>query len=86
MRQISKFALMTMLCLAPSLIFAQITGKVTDASTGDELVGASIYLEGNSRGTTTNLDGTFELQDTPSGNLVVSFIGYELLTCCSINY
>jgi iron complex outermembrane recepter protein len=80
MKQMLKFVLVTVLCTMSSLSFAQITGKVTDSSTGNELVGASIYLEGNSRGTSTNLDGTFELSNAPSGNLVVSFIGYESLT------
>ena len=85
MRQMLKFVLVTVLCTMSSLSFAQITGKVTDASTGNELVGASIYLEGNSRGTSTNLDGTFELSNTPSGNLVVKFYRIRILnltSCC----
>jgi len=63
--------------LLSSLTFAQITGKVTDASTGDPLVGATVYLDGNSTGTSAGADGTFELQATPEGTLVISFIGYE---------
>ena len=55
-------------------------GKVTDASTGDPLTGATIYLEGNSTGTSAGVDGTFELQVTPEGTLVISFIGYETAT------
>jgi outer membrane cobalamin receptor len=76
MRQI-KFALLGTFMLLSSLTFAQITGKVTDASTGDPLVGATVYVEGNSTGTSAGIDGTFELQATPEGTLVVSFIGYE---------
>ena len=37
-------------------------------------------MEGDTRGTSTNIDGTFELPNKPDGNLVVSFIGYETLT------
>ena len=64
MRQI-KFALLGMSMMISSLTFAQISGKVTDASTGGPLVGATVYLEGNSTGTSAGADGTFELQATP---------------------
>ena len=77
MRQI-KFALLGTFMLMSSLTFAQITGKVTDASTGDPLVGATVLIEGNTTGTSTNIDGTFTLDTTPEGTLVVSFIGYEV--------
>ena len=80
MRQILRFALVGMFCAMSTLTFAQITGKVTDASTGDPLTGATIYLEGNSTGTSAGVDGTFELQATPEGTLVISFIGYETAT------
>ena len=68
---------MGLLCFASSLTFAQITGKITDASTGGPLVGATILIEGNQTGTSAKADGTFELSVTPEGTLVVSFIGYE---------
>ena len=77
MRQIFKFALVGALCMISSLSFAQITGKVTDATTGDGLPGATVLIEGNTTGTSTNADGTFNLNTTPEGTLVVSFIGYE---------
>ena len=80
MRQIFKFGLVGAFMLMSSLTFAQISGKVKDASTGNALIGASVYLEGDTRGTSTNIDGTFELPNKPDGNLVVSFIGYETLT------
>ena len=77
MRQISKFALVGVFCAMSTLTFAQITGKVTDASTGGALPGATVVIEGNSTGTATGPDGTFKLNLTPEGTLVVSFIGYE---------
>ena len=72
-----KFALMGTFMLMSSLTFAQISGRVIDATTGDGLLGATIYLEGNSVGTSADADGRFELQTTPEGTLVISFIGYE---------
>jgi len=77
MRQIFRFALVGVLCSISSLTFAQITGKVTDATTGDGLPGATVVIEGNTTGTSTGADGTFKMDVTPEGTLVVSFIGYE---------
>ena len=77
MRQIFRFALVGMFCTLSSLSFAQITGKVTDATTGDGLPGATVLIEGNTTGTSTTVDGTFKLEATPEGTLVISFIGYE---------
>ena len=59
---------------------AQITGKVVDSKTGNELIGANVYLEGNTRGTSTNVSGEFTLDEEATGNVVVSFLGYETLT------
>ena len=59
---------------------AQITGKVVDSKTGNELIGANVYLEGNTRGTSTNVSGEFTLDEDATGNVVVSFLGYETLT------
>jgi len=55
--------------------FAQIKGKVVDASTKEVLVGATV---GNSKQTTTtNLDGTFELKSIKPGEKIkTSYIGY----------
>ena len=55
--------------------FAQIKGKVVDATTKEVLVGATV---GNSKQTTTtNLDGTFELKTVKSGEkITTSYVGY----------
>lgn len=55
-----------------------ITGRVTDASTGEALFGANILLENTSIGTATNIDGEYTLQRLPAGEqtLVVRYLGY----------
>ena len=58
-----------------------VRGTVVDAQTGESLPGVNIVVEGATAvGTTTNLDGEFELS-VPSLNetLVFSYIGYERL-------
>ncbi|MFW6371833.1 MAG: TonB-dependent receptor, partial [Bacteroidota bacterium] len=72
-------ALMAVISLFSFASFAQgtITGKVIDAGSEDPLVGATVVIEGTTRGITTNLDGSFSLK-IPAGenNLVVSYIGF----------
>jgi iron complex outermembrane receptor protein len=55
-----------------------IKGKVVDATSGEPIVGASVYLKGTTYGTITDLDGKFSL-DIPAqpATLVVSFLGYQ---------
>lgn len=65
--------------LLPGLSHAQeitVTGTVTDASTDTPLPGATVSLQGTSRGTATSQDGTYELEAPSDGTLVFSFVGY----------
>ncbi len=56
-----------------------IQGKVSDAVTGESLVGATVLIQGTLTGTITNIDGVFELKNVAPGtyNVVVSYISYE---------
>ena len=55
-----------------------ISGNITDSSTGEDLIGATVYVEELKIGTTANTYGFYSLT-LPEGkyNLVVAFIGYE---------
>ena len=55
---------------------ARITGKVTDASTGEGIPGASVLVKGTTRGMVTDLDGNFSIEASSTDVLVFSFIGY----------
>ena len=56
--------------------FAQITGRVVDATTKEVLAGATVGTDKTS--VTSGLDGTFELKTVKAGEkLNVSFIGYK---------
>ncbi|HSI75060.1 MAG TPA: TonB-dependent receptor [Lunatimonas sp.] len=53
-----------------------ISGRVTDEN-GEPLPGATVTIQGTTRGTVTDLDGNF-LIDAPEGSvLVFSYIGYD---------
>lgn len=55
-----------------------ISGYIKDAETGEELIGATIYIKELKSGTTTNVYGYYALTLEPGKyNFVFSFIGYE---------
>ncbi len=59
-----------------------ITGTITDAETGQAVVGANVVIRGTFIGSATNIHGGFRLSRVPPGMyaVVVSMIGYERLT------
>lgn len=59
--------------------FAQVKGVVVD-ETNQPLVGATVLIQGTSNGTTTDLDGQFSIQASPSDSLVINYIGYKTET------
>ena len=58
-----------------------ISGNITDSATGEDLTGATVYVEELKTGTSANAYGFYTIS-LPEGQyrLVVSFIGYEPLT------
>ncbi|HEY2347523.1 MAG TPA: carboxypeptidase-like regulatory domain-containing protein, partial [Puia sp.] len=57
----------------------RISGKVTDMTSGNPLVGASVLIEGTRTGVTTDVEGVFfiTLEKNKIYNFVVSSIGYQ---------
>jgi len=55
-----------------------LSGQITDASTGEDLINATVYIYGENIGTVSNLYGFYSLT-IPKGNyeLVFSYIGYK---------
>ncbi|MBX2876850.1 MAG: TonB-dependent receptor [Saprospiraceae bacterium] len=60
---------------------ASIRGSITD-ETEQALVGASVLIANTGTGTTTDLDGKFELSNLKAGayTLLISYVGYESST------
>lgn len=56
-----------------------IKGNVKDNKTNDYMIGATVMIQGTSKGTTTDFDGNFELLEIPAGiyNLMITSIGYS---------
>lgn len=57
----------------------KVTGRVTDATNGESIVGANIIIEGTTRGTITDVEGNFVLEISESDKItfLVSFLGYN---------
>jgi TonB-linked SusC/RagA family outer membrane protein len=55
----------------------KVTGKVTDATTGELLPGVTIVIKGTTTGVASDLDGSFNIE-VPSNNTVLEFtsVGY----------
>ncbi|GAB2706619.1 SusC/RagA family TonB-linked outer membrane protein [Hymenobacter frigidus] len=77
--------LMFLLLLAglgfPSSAFAQtgsVSGRVLD-SKKEGIPGATVLIEGTSLGSSSNVDGTYNIQNVPAGSqtLVISFVGFN---------
>ncbi|WP_439151922.1 SusC/RagA family TonB-linked outer membrane protein [Winogradskyella sp.] len=63
-----------------------VTGTVTEASSGQPLPGVNVILKNTSRGASTDFDGNFTLNDVPLNSvLVISYIGFQTQEVTVIN-
>ncbi len=54
-----------------------VAGVVSDATTGDPLLGVSVRVEGTSTGTSTDIDGNFSISVQSDATLLFTYMGYE---------
>lgn len=74
-----KVILVLVAVFASAISYAQlktVTGKVTDATSGELLPGVTIVVKGTTVGTITNFDGNFSINAEQGQTLAFSFIGY----------
>ncbi len=67
--------------LAGATVFAQertVSGRVTDADTGEGIPGVNILIQGTTSGTVTDIEGDYQVE-IPSGSvtLLFSYVGYK---------
>src|SRR5688572_22358332 len=69
--------LLSFLCFASRAQTRLVKGTLTDPSSGEPLPGVNVLVKGTSSGTTTDINGKYEI-DAPIGSvLVFSFVGYQ---------
>ncbi|PGH39268.1 MAG: hypothetical protein CRN43_10180, partial [Candidatus Nephrothrix sp. EaCA] len=58
-------------------VLVSVSGKITDAETGEALPGVNVTVKGTAQGTSADSDGKYVLTiDAPQAVLVFSFVGY----------
>ncbi len=77
------FILSILITLSVISVYGQgiLQGIVTDAETGETVIGCNIILQGTTLGAITGLDGDYVLKNIPTGtyNVIFTFISYEKL-------
>ena len=79
MKKTISIWLLTMLFVLPSFAFTA-TGVVTEKSTGEPIIGASVLEKGTTNGTITDFDGNFMLEVAEGATLEISYVGYATQT------
>ena len=80
MNNLSKLLMSSTLCAFCTIANAQqvnVSGVVTDPTTGESVIGASVMVKGTKLGTVTDFDGKFHIECASGATLVISYIGYE---------
>lgn len=80
MSLVTFVAITLFMLMSPLSTWAQqktIVGKITDES-GNPLSGVSILIKNTKTGTSTGLDGTFQISAAEGQKLVISYVGYQL--------
>jgi len=77
---LSRFLNIVVLLFSPFLLVAQISisGHINDKNNKEPLTGATILLEGTTRGAAADIDGNYKFNDLTPGSysLVISYVSY----------
>ena len=76
MKKLLLIVISTIIVHSPSFSL-ELTGKVTDATTGEPLPGAQVFVKGTFVGTTTDVAGAYSLEVEENATIVVAYIGYR---------
>ena len=72
-------AFVTSVAIAQTNRTASVNGFIYDASNGEALIGANVFIENTLLGSSTNLNGYYVIPKIPAGEsiLIVDYIGYK---------
>ena len=66
----------TMQAMFSTISAKPVSGKVTSATDGEPLIGATIQVQGDKNGSVTDLDGIYHINAEKGQTLVISYVGY----------
>ena len=72
-------ALVVLLTPLSAAAQGKIAGRVTDATTGEPLIGVNVVIEGTQQGSVTDVDGNYVIVNVRPGEytLLFSYIGFQ---------
>ncbi|MGI4020557.1 MAG: SusC/RagA family TonB-linked outer membrane protein [Janthinobacterium lividum] len=73
---LTGLVLVFFLFLNASFAQQRVTGKVTDATTGETLIGVSVLVKGTNNGTVTDVNGAFGINAPANSTLTFTYIGF----------
>lgn len=74
---IARLLILLICCNASVAQRVTVSGYVTDRTSGEALIGATVYDTRQNSGTTTNRSGYFSLSVNPRTSVRFSYVGYE---------
>lgn len=85
LQSLSAFMFVFFVCAFSGIATAQtgsLTGTVTDQSTGEALVGATVLITELERGSAANIDGEYAIENIPVGDYTLrfSYVGYRTVS------
>lgn len=78
MNRFSSLLCSLLFCMITYAQEITVTGKVTAG--GEEMPGVTVAVKGQTRGTITSTDGSYQIQVNGNESLIFSFVGYETVT------
>ena len=78
MNRFSSLLCSLLFCMITYAQEITVTGKVTAG--GEEMPGVTVAVKGQTRGTITSIDGSYQIQVNGNESLIFSFVGYETVT------
>lgn len=81
LKQISLTLILLLCGIVSSYAQGDVRGVITDATTGETLIGVNVTIRGTSVGAASDIDGRYVIRRVPTGDhvLTFSYIGYESL-------
>lgn len=76
LKKLFSYAIFTLFSVAIHAQTYTVEGVVTDQTSGEAIVSATVQVQGTTRGTTTNIDGEYSIEVSTGDVLIFSFVGY----------
>lgn len=75
------FSAILFINFAVSAQTGSVTGLISDSQSQETLIGVTVVVVGQSKGTATDVEGKFKISDLPAGNhtLNITYVGYKPL-------